>query len=902
MPTSFYSNFPKVFFAALLLLTLAACGQSSSSGTPAPPPPPPGGGSGGGTTVPRTLAGPRPDFGPRNYVLFESAPVRPVLITNDKSSLVVANIPDNRIEIFDINPGGLTHRHSVPVGLEPVALAQTGDGLIWVVNHISDSISLVDIARPIPEVVRTLYVGDEPRDIVVAGNAKERVFITTAHRGQNSLVDPALTTPAIGRADIWVFDSTNLGSALGGAPETVLTVFGDTPRPLAVSNDQSTVYVGIFRSGNQTTVIGPSGLNKPAPNADINGVPAPDSGSILRFNGQNWVDDGGQNRSSIVPFSLPDFDVFRIDADASLPVETGRWSGVGTTLMNMAVNPQSGDIFVTNLEARNHIRFSGDGSRSTTVNGHLTENRVTVISSAGVLTRNLNKHLDRSQTGGTASDRNRSLSMPMELAFTADGLTAYVTAFGSSKIGVFSSLALTDDSFTPSAADHISVTGGGPAGIVLDETNNRAYVYTRFDNGISVVDLISNSEIDHINLPNPEPAHIVDGRPFQYDARLTSGNGNDSCGSCHLFGDNDALSWDLGVPEGSVKNNPNAFTTISNPAAPNTFHSMKGPMTTQSMRGLTGHGPMHWRGDRTGQNRVGGETLEEAAFKEFNEAFVALMGRNAEISAAEMQMLTDFAMELTYPPNPIRALDNSLNAVESRGLDHFNQGLIRVQTGQREVCRTCHTLNPAAGIFGTSGLMSDNSQPGERNFKIPHFRDQYQKVGMFGFGFQTPAETGPQVRGFGYNHNGATSGNFAIADLGLSDTVLAEIRAFLFAFPTEQAPIVGQQATVNAANINTVRSRIDLLVERGLATDPVPECDLIVKGVVDGRQAGFLMNENQRFQPDSTAASDASLGDLLGMLGTRASSLTFTCVPWGSGQRMGLDRDMDAVLDGDEIP
>lgn len=903
MSTPFHSSFSKVILAAFALLMLAACGGSPSSGPPAPPPPPPGGGSGGGTPVPRSLAGPRPDFGPRNYVLFESAPVRPLLITNNGLSLVVANIPDNRIEIFDINPGGLTHRHSVPVGIEPVALAQTSDGLIWVVNHISDSVSVVDISLGVPEVVRTLYVGDEPRDIVVAGNTKERVFVTTAHRGQNSPVDPALTTPAIGRADIWVFDSTGLGPALGGAPETVLTVFGDTPRPLAVSNDQSTVYAGIFRSGNQTTVIGPGNLNKPAPNADIDGVAAPDSGSILRFDGQNWVDDGGQNRSNIVPFSLPDFDVFSIDADAPLPVELGRWSGVGTTLMNMAVNPQSGDLFVTNLEARNHVRFGGDGSRSTTVNGHVTENRVTVISgSAGVQTRNLNKHLDRSQTGGSASDRSRSLSMPMDLAFTADGLTAYVTAFGSSKIGMFSAQSLKDDSFTPSASDHISVSGGGPAGVVLDETNNRAYVYTRFDNGISIVDLISNSEIDHIGLPNPEPAHIIDGRPFQYDARLTSGNGNDSCGSCHLFGDNDALSWDLGVPEGSVKNNPNAFISISNPAQPNRFHSMKGPMTTQSMRGLTGHGPMHWRGDRTGENRVGGETLEEAAFKEFNEAFVALMGRDEEISDAQMQLFTDFAMELTYPPNPIRALDNSLNAVEEQGLNHFDRGLVRVQTGQREVCRTCHTLNPAAGIFGTGGLMSDNAQPGERNIKIPHFRDQYQKVGMFGFGFQTPAETGPQVRGFGYNHNGATSGNFAIADLGLSDTVLAEIRAFLFAFPTEQAPIVGQQATVNASNINIARSRIDLLVERGLATDPVPECDLIVKGVVDGRSAGFLMNENAGFQPDSMTASEMSLDGLLGLIGTRASSLTFTCAPWGSGQRMGIDRDMDAVLDGDEVP
>ena len=29
---------------------------------------------------------------------------------------------------------------------------------------------------------------------------------------------------------------------------------------------------------------------------------------------------------------------------------------------------------------------------------------------------------------------------------------------------------------------------------------------------------------------------------------------------------------------------------------------MKGPMTTQTLRGMANHGPMHWRGDRTGGN------------------------------------------------------------------------------------------------------------------------------------------------------------------------------------------------------------------------------------------------------------------------------------------------------------
>ncbi|MFM7173570.1 MAG: hypothetical protein ACKO4U_11115, partial [Caldilinea sp.] len=40
------------------------------------------------------------------------------------------------------------------------------------------------------------------------------------------------------------------------------------------------------------------------------------------------------------------------------------------------------------------------------------------------------------------------------------------------------------------------------------------------------------------------------------------------------------------------------------------FHPMKGPMSTQSLRGLAGQGPMHWRGDRTGVTAAADETLE----------------------------------------------------------------------------------------------------------------------------------------------------------------------------------------------------------------------------------------------------------------------------------------------------
>ena len=89
-------------------------------------------------------------------------------------------------------------------------------------------------------------------------------------------------------------------------------------------------------------------------------------------------------------------------------------------------------------------------------------------------------------------------------------------------------------------------------------------------------------------------------------------------------------------------------------------------MTTQSLRGMDNHGPMHWRGDRTGFDDVPvnaqpdtGVFDESKAFNELNDAFVTLLGCDQELAPGQMQAFTDFALQITYPPNPIRALDTA---------------------------------------------------------------------------------------------------------------------------------------------------------------------------------------------------------------------------------------------------
>ncbi|MET0411146.1 MAG: hypothetical protein ABW217_07610, partial [Polyangiaceae bacterium] len=192
-----------------------------------------------------------------------------------------------------------------------------------------------------------------------------------------------------------------------------------------------------------------------------------------------------------------------------------------------------------------------------------------------------------------------------------------------------------------------------------------------------------------VRLYNPEPPSISVGRSVLYDARTTSSHGDSACASCHVFGDFDSLSWDLGDPDNETVNNPGPFKLPSELAALNDiainplattppfaaqtpdFRSNKGPMSTQTLRGLANHGAQHWRGDRTrrfqdaaGRQPNFGTLDEDNSFGEFDVAIAGLNGNDRELEPEVFQAFTDFSLQLTLPPNPVRALDDSLTPTQ----------------------------------------------------------------------------------------------------------------------------------------------------------------------------------------------------------------------------------------------
>jgi hypothetical protein len=176
---------------------------------------------------------------------------------------------------------------------------------------------------------------------------------------------------------------------------------------------------------------------------------------------------------------------------------------------------------------------------------------------------------------------------------------------------------------------------------------------------------------------------------------------------------------------------------------------------------------------------------------------------------------------------------------------------------------------------------------------------------------------GDQVRGFGFNHDGsiptifrfnsftsngagfdqspATPGGFLPGPAG--DLQKRQVEDFLLAFDSNLAPIVGQQTTLTEDNGAVVGERIDLLIDRARAG----ECDLVVKGEDNHGEKGYLYDvASGRFLGNRSSDAPISDASLRQRALQKGGELTYTCTPPGSGVRVGIDRNENGILDGDE--
>ncbi len=879
------------------------------------------GGGGGGSTI--TLS-PLPQTPPL-FVNWENLSVAPLALTPDGSMLLVCNTADARLEIFDVSGGDPMAIGTVTVGLDPISVRARTDAEAWVVNHISDSVSVVDLlTRRVKATLRTL---DEPADVIFAGG---RAWVSCSQANAVQVFDP---------------------SDLAAAPVTI-PIEGEEPCALAANADGSEVYVAIFQSGNATTVLGggidPSGTigggfppnvvsDAEGPHAGVNpppndgmgflppanpGNPAPPPVSMIvkRDEAGAWRDDTGADWTEFVSgtkaarsgrpqgWQLVDHDVAVITTATRAVRYIDRCMNL---CMAIAVRGDTGEILVAGTDATNEIRFEP------VIGGRFVRVELAAVGAGGPEITDLNPHLTYATPTVPPALRDLSIGDPRGIAWDAAASRGYVTGMGSNNVVVI------DGDYERVGLIEV---GEGPTGIVL--RGGLAYVLNRFEGSISVLDLATRLETSRVPLFDPTPAAVKHGRQHLYGTHETSGLGHLACASCHVDARMDRLAWDLGDPAGAVKPlDQECLTALVTPCED--FHPMKGPMLTQTLQDIVGKEPFHWRGDRFG-------------LEEFNPAFESLLGDDAMLTPVEMQEFEDFLGTIRFPPNPFRNLDNTLrtslplpghfapgrfgpagtplpagNAVEGLRL-YRNASLDGGVPGFQ--CVSCHTLpvgvGPSVRVVGIGVVPAPVGPNGELHhslvsvdgstnvsIKVPQLRNLYERVGL-------ELTQGRSLTGFGFLHDGSIDSlaRFVAEPVFSveSDQQIADLVAFLLSFGGSDLPTgsmgtlfelpgpagldthagTGFQTTLDGVRVEPRLNEMRALADAGAV-------DLIAKGA--GR--GWFYDAD-RFQSDRNGET-ATFDEVRALAGA-GTEITFTLVPEGTGRRLGIDRDDDRYGDTTE--
>lgn len=780
---------------------------------------------------------------------FEARHVHPVAMTPDGKTLLAVNSPDASLSVLDCsNPfrGSPLLVGEIPVGLEPVSVRARTNGEAWVVNEVSDSISIVSLADG--SVIDTLQVPDEPADVHFAAG---KAFVTCS-----------------GNRLLRVFNAETRVS-LGTIP-----LQGVAPRAITSNADGSRIYVAFLFSGNGTTIL--PRTQAPAQPAPTNpALPSPPQTALIVA-----------ANDSRITHTVLDHDVAEINT-STLTV-TRYLGGTGTHPFDLSIRPGTNDLWVANSESLNLIRYEPN------LRAKFSRHRLSKVSlTASTVPQiyDLNSEIDYSLLPNEIA-KNQALAQPTALVFHPDGQSLWVAAFNSDRVAEIDAstgavLGRVDVRF-PEGAD--SKVMRGPRGLAISTDGSRVYVLNKFANSITTIDADTRVVMTEIPLGsnNPTPEVIKKGRGFLFDARL-SGNGTVSCATCHLDSDRDGLAWDQGDPGGQMVVAKGAFLSAHILFLQDrNLHPMKGPMVTQTLIGMAGNitplttpaeavtTKFHWRGDKS-------------SIQSFNSTYDKLMG-GTQIPSSDMDALTAYLFTLRHHPNPYRNPDRTLptslnggNAVTGRNM--FNDH-------EKSHCMMCHSL-PS----GTDQNIDERREVGgTQDMKNPPLRTVYQRQGLY-----DPTPGAISLSGFGLGSDGTGHVmpimHFYQLDRLNTTQELTDVAAFVMAFDSGTAPTVGRTLAIGFSNktSSTVSSEFTLLEARAAAGD----CDVVVRGRFSGRNRSFYyVPSTGKYVSDRRAETPITRAVLLGMMVVGDHVQLMGVLP-GNGVQLGGDRDRDGILDGD---
>ena len=256
----------------------------------------------------------------------------------------------------------------------------------------------------------------------------------------------------------------------------------------------------------------------------------------------------------------------------------------------------------------------------------------------------------------------------------------------------------------------------------------------------------TGDEIAHVPLHNPEPPTVVERAAVPLRrARSPRATARRRARAATSSATSTAWPGTSATPTTSCSTTRTRSRSRRHSAGRADFHPMKGPMTTQSLRGMANHGPMHWRGDRTGGNDPGGDAPRRGRSRSRVQRRLRGPARPRRPSSptADMQAFTDFILAGDAAAEPDPRPRQLAHARRSRPARDFYFGPLHRRHPVDRQLQRLPRARPGAGLL-RQRRRRDASRARRRSFKIPHLRNMYQKVGMFGMPavpFVNPATT-----------------------------------------------------------------------------------------------------------------------------------------------------------------
>ena len=600
------------------------------------------------------------------HPIFASPHASPIAINNNL--VFVTNTPADTVDVIDPQTRDVIAR--IDVGVDPVSIARRPDGKeIWVSNHISDSISVIDtdessltflnVIATVQEfdTARKATSFDEPMGIAFASNEKAYVALSSAN--QIAVID-------VGSREV----------------TKRLTITAQDPRDIVVREGK--LYVIPFESNNQTQLSGGAA-------EDIDGdlVTFDIFEHSIRNNSKLSL---GHVVDVIKHPDMPDRDLYVFDTETDELIETV--DTLGTLLYGMTVDSQ-GRVFIAQTDARN----DANGRAGTKKHG-LAEmenraflNRITRVDFGGSGAQEP-RFFDLEPLPPQQPDPADALATPYGIEISEDDSTLFVSTAGSDKL-------ITIDADSGVVLGRVAIDAT-PRGVALISANDgspmQAWVLNAVENTVSLVDVSTTSNprlVDTVVLEDPTEPVIKRGRKA-FETAKASTTGTFSCASCHPDGHTDQLVWVLETP----------IVTRGDQIQ---------PRITMPIRGLRDTEPYHWDGipgDPYGGVNAANTDGHVPPNSDINNPTTSTLdlidgglantmhwvgktntndeGKLGKLTAAERGDMSVFLLSVPYPPAQRRAFDNvqSDRAKEGFRLFHIegNGG------GRAGVCGDCHRL------------------------------------------------------------------------------------------------------------------------------------------------------------------------------------------------------------------